>query len=437
MMRHPGYILLVSLLGLFATDASAEIVSEFQLDTRLSYGYGNSRGTTVQSIFGAEPAVRLEFSQVWRAEISGRIRLDFSDELEPGRAPVDNYSTLSRPAIIGDLGTIELRDVFVERRLNAGILRLGKQQIVWGKLDGIKVLDVLNPQNFREFILEDFSSSRISLWSAYLDITKAGWRGEFVVIPDNTGHAIPAQGAWFELTAPRFRYGATSDDAVPRTVTQRRGIGADTSAVALRLSRQLGTLELGAVAYSGLDHEPLGRVTAINSETVVERFYERREVYGLSAETGFGPFALRAELASQPGRLFNTRSTQALDVIALDQETIGIGLDIDGPFDTFINLQYIQDKLRDAPASLVRPAKDRILTVYLAKSFAYESVKVSVRWYRSQELGDEMASASLQYLPTDNTRLRLALDSFSGNAAGIFGQFSKGERITLSLEHTF
>jgi len=437
MMRHIGFCLLVSLLGLSGAHASSGIASDFQLDTRLSYGYGNTRATTVQSIFEAEPSLQLEFSQVWRAELSGRIRLDFADELEPGRTPTDNYSTLSRPVVVGDLATIELRDVFFERRLSAGILRLGKQQIVWGKLDGIKVLDVLNPQNFREFILDDFSSSRISLWSAYLDITKSGWRAEFAVIPDNTGHAIPAQDAWFELTAPRFRYGATPGDAVPRTVTLRRGISADTSAFALRLSRQFGALELGTIAYSGLDHEPLGRVSNVNSEAVVERFYERREVYGVSAETAFGSFALRAELASQPGRLFNTRTTQALDVVALDQVTIGVGLDIDGPMDTFINLQYVQDKLQDAPASLVRPAEDRILTVYLAKSFAYESMQMSVRWYRSQELGDEMASASFQYLPTDNTRLRLAFDSFSGNAAGVFGQFSNGDRITFSLEHTF
>ncbi len=32
----------------------------------------------------------------------------------------------------------------------------GKQQVVWDKADVLKVLDVVNPQSFRELILEDF-----------------------------------------------------------------------------------------------------------------------------------------------------------------------------------------------------------------------------------------------------------------------------------------
>jgi len=48
---------------------------------------------------------------------------------------------------------------------NGFALRLGKQQIVWGETDGLKLLDVMNPQNFREFILDEFEDSRLPLWS--------------------------------------------------------------------------------------------------------------------------------------------------------------------------------------------------------------------------------------------------------------------------------
>ena len=418
--------------GLLAADQT-----EFQLDARLSYGYGKFSDSTMQTIVEATPEVRFEIAPSWRAEVSGRLRLDFEGKLEPGQARTDSYSRLSRPVVIDDLGSFELRDVFIERRLKHGVFRLGKQQIVWGKLDGIKVLDVLNPQNFREFILEDFGTSRISLWSAYLDVTKSGWRGELALIPDNTGHAVPAQGAWFELTASRYRYGSSSDDPAPATVTRRGSVSADTSAFALRVSRQFGALELGAMAYSGLDHEPLGRITGANGETVIERYYKRRDLFGISAETAFGAFALRAEVASQPGRTFNTRDPLALDTVKLDQLTAGIGLDIDGPLNTLINVQYVMDDVRRAPSTLVRPAEDRIVTVFLGRNFSYETVRVSARWYRSQELGDEMASVAIQYLPSDSTRLRLTYDRFSGNPNGVFGQFADKDRIALSLEHTF
>ena len=40
--------------------------------------------------------------------------------------------------------------------LGKSYFTFGKQQVVWGKADVLKVLDVVNPPSFRELILEDF-----------------------------------------------------------------------------------------------------------------------------------------------------------------------------------------------------------------------------------------------------------------------------------------
>lgn len=409
----------------------------YSLDTHLSLGYSDDAGESMQEIVRLSPGFRVRFSPKTQVVLEARVRVDFADQLEPGEVDVDTYSSLSRPARINDLGTAEIRDAYVEHTLANGVLRFGKQQIAWGKLDGIKVLDVLNPQNLREFILDDFDESRIGLWSAYLDATLAGWRTEIALIPDNTGHAIPRPGAWFELTAPRYRYGAAPDDPAPPMTTLRKSAGTSTSAYALRVSRQAGSVEFGAMAYSGLDHEPLGRLATLDGEAVVERFYERREVYGLHAETALGAIALRAEVAWQPGRVFNTRTPTDLSSLPLDQLTAGLGLDVDGPWNTFINIQYLYDEVRDAPDSLVRPHSDRIATLFLRRSFSYDTVKLTARWYRALESGDAMYSLALDFALGDSTELRVAADAFDGRATGIFGQFRDRDRFTLELTHTF
>jgi len=412
-------------------------IRDLSVETRIDYGYGPEPGESMQGILQLAPSLRVEFSPQLRLVAEGRIRLDVEDQLEPGRTRTDTYSGLSRPAVIGDLGTAEIRDAYIERSLDSGVMRIGKQQLVWGKLDGLKVLDVLNPQDLREFVLNEFGESRISLWSAYLDVTLGSWRTELAVIPDNTGHAIPAPGAWFELTAPRYRYGAAVGDPTPRIATHRHSIGSATSAYALRLSRQFGSVEAGAMAYSGVDFEPLGRLVIANGEPVVERYYERREVFGLHIENSFGPVALRAEAAFQPDRYFNTRTPVALAASPLDQYTAGLGLDIDGPWQTFINIQLLYDKVHDAPPTLIRPDEDRLVTVFASRSFSYESVRISARYYRSQQLNDEMVSLAVEFRLGDATEIRLAADSFSGNATGLLGQFSDKDRITLRLTHTF
>jgi hypothetical protein len=403
----------------------------------MSYGYGSAAGNSVQQIIRLVPGFRVDFSPRTRVILEGRVHLDFADKLEPGRADTKSYSSISRPAVIDDLGTAEIRDAYVEHTLDNGVLRLGKQQIVWGKLDGIKVLDVLNPQSLREFILDEFSESRISLWSAYLDVTLGPWRTEFALIPDNTGHAIPMPGAWFELTAPRYRFGANPGDPTLPVVTHRDSVSASTSAYAIRLSRQFGALEVGAMAYSGLDHEPLGRLVDSSGEMYVERFYERRDVLGLSAETSFSSFALRAEVAMQPDREFNTRTPGTLSTVALNQLRAGIGVDIDGPWDTFINIQFLHDDIRNAPLTLVSPDEERIVTAFLRRSFNYDSIKFIAKWYHSLDFDDEMYSVALEFSFSDSTRLQLAASAFSGASNGIFGQFDGRDRATIGLTHTF
>lgn len=436
-MNHSQAAALLCVLFLACQSANGAETVDYSLDTYLSLGYSEIAHESMQEVVRLTPALDASPSPRTRIVVEGRIRMDFANMLEPGEVDVGTYSSLSRPAVISDLGAAEFGDLYIERTLANGVLRIGKQQLTWGKLDGIKVLDVLNPQNLREFILEDFGESRIGLWSIYLDATLAGWRTELAVIPDNTGHAIPVAGAWFELTAPRYRYGAGPDEPAPSTTTLRESISPDTSAYALRVSRQFSSVEIGAMAYSGLDHEPLGRLAVRGGEPIVERFYERRDVYGLNAETSLGAVVLRAEVAWQPDRIFNTRTPTSLALTSQDQLTAGFGLDVNGPWNTFINIQYLYDRVHDAPDSLVRPGDDSIATLFLRRSFSYDAVHLTAKWYQALNVGDAMYSLALGFSLGDSTKLQLSAEAFNGPATGIFGQFRDRDRITLELAHTF
>ena len=39
-------------------------------------------------------------------------------------------------------------------------LSLGKQQVVWGKADGVFITDIVSPLNLTEFLLPDFDEIR-------------------------------------------------------------------------------------------------------------------------------------------------------------------------------------------------------------------------------------------------------------------------------------
>jgi hypothetical protein len=424
-----GCVLLV-----FAVATRAEL-SEIPVD--VSVGLGTDNDQLMQLQLEAQPRWDFSLGERGSAVTSFRLRLDGRDELEPGTPDFDNYAALSKPITLGELGTLELRDFYYEHRLDNGLIRLGKQQIVWGRLDGVKILDVVNPQTFREFILDDLANSRIGLWSAYLDLTVGDWRAELTWIPDLSSHDIPERGAWFELTAPRFRFGAPLAAPGLPTETVRDNDVINDGAIGMRLSRPVRGVDISALAYSGRDPEPLGRVLAGDGQARLEQYFRRRDVLGLSAESSLGSIAWRAELSHQPSRWFNLRDEAGLRAEELQQTTLGIGADVVLPGNLLANLQFIWDRVHDAPSTLVRPDEDQLITLFLRRGFAYETLQTEVRWYHSLSDHDDTLVATLRYELSDDTRAYISSEWFSGSADGLFGQFAERDRVVIGITRYF
>ncbi|MCG6861462.1 MAG: RNA polymerase-associated protein rapA [Chromatiaceae bacterium] len=59
-----------------------------------------------------------------------------------------------------------LRELYLDTKIGGVDLRLGKQQVVWGTADGIKLLDIINPTDFRWLNQDPMEDSRIPVWMA-------------------------------------------------------------------------------------------------------------------------------------------------------------------------------------------------------------------------------------------------------------------------------
>jgi hypothetical protein len=56
------------------------------------------------------------------------------------------------------------RELYLDTNAFGWDFRLGKQQVVWGTADGIKLLDIINPTDFRELNQNVMEDSRIPIW---------------------------------------------------------------------------------------------------------------------------------------------------------------------------------------------------------------------------------------------------------------------------------
>src|SRR6267142_4527443 len=95
---------------------------------------------------------------------------------------------------------LELREGILSLSHGNFDVRLGRQQIVWGEAISTFVTDVVNPKDFREFVLPDFTELRMPLYA--LD---AQWRLaknvtlEGVWTPDTAHNRLPKKGAEFQF----------------------------------------------------------------------------------------------------------------------------------------------------------------------------------------------------------------------------------------------
>ncbi len=104
-----------------------------------------------------------------------------------------------------------LRELYIDTSGGDWDFRLGKQQVVWGTADGIKLLDIINPTDFRELNQNAFEASRIPVWMINAE-RYIGERGNIqLILSQAETNKVP--GLW------------TQDDGSSRATTGTAAVG--------------------------------------------------------------------------------------------------------------------------------------------------------------------------------------------------------------------
>lgn len=131
-----------------------------------------------------------------------------------------------------------LREAYLDWTQENFSLRLGKQQVVWGTADGIKLLDIINPSDFRELYQNTFEDFRVTLWMA-----KGEWQLgdeqalQWVFVPDIKANQYPGLDASGDVGHPFIFKGV---DAITGPVNGFAPLAQRLGAVAATLGQQFG-----------------------------------------------------------------------------------------------------------------------------------------------------------------------------------------------------
>lgn len=398
-------LLLIALVGSIAN--AADIDGRIDLRTHLG------EETDFQHL-RIQP--NLEFTLGDQARLFAELRydVDVSDSLNPGRPSQRHRNRYSRQWQIDDRQTLELRELYLHWQPDWGSLRIGKQQIVWGEADGVKLLDLINPQSFSEFALPAFEESRIPLWSVDTEVwTPGGGSLQFIWQPDTTYNE-------FALGAAKYGFDIGNQLAQARP-NKRHDLAA-------RYKTPVGRSEIGLYwARRSLDTPALdvrSGVASIDRETLV----------GLSANRPIGGTVLRFEMLYSDGRPWLDSSS--LESFSASMLKALVGLDWFASDQWFLSAQFTETKVRSS-RSRVRDPLERAVTAALVWNSAYQRLSVEALVVYEPDHGGGFARVTATYVMNEEIEIYAQGSTFAADNTGVFRDIEGAGGLSLGVRYSF
>ena len=339
---------------------------------------------------------------------------------------------------------LELREAILALSHGDVDLRIGRQQIVWGEAISTFVTDVVNPKDFREFVLPDFTELRIPIWA--LD---GSWRLlrnvtlEGVWTPDTAHNRLPKKGAEFQFVGPAFQF----HNPVVRLPDRDDEFSLGRSEGGFRLSALREGWDVSLIYYDEADKTPVlfqRRVPQPPGPDVIELEprHPRLHIVGITLAKSIEPVVIRSEVAVSVGKRYETTNPADADgVVRRDTIDYLIGVDFPLVWDVDGSLQLSQKILTGDARGLVRPGVQGQVTTSVAlrltTGFFDNTLNPSLLFVIGVERGDFRMSPRLEWLATGSITVALGADIFEGGRRTLYGQFDRNDRLTLTTTWRF
>lgn len=346
---------------------------------------------------GRSTRVAIEPSLKWQRgafDVRGSVRLRWLEQEGERRSDAD------------------VRELSAAWRGANATLTLGAQQANWGRMDIVRVTDIVNPVDRHDLFHEELPEAKLALWMANWEWQHGGQTVQIVATPQ-----VPA-------------------DRLPRRIgglpvqLDRPAASLANSTLALRYGFEAAGWNADLVAIRGWQSNPALRPLLDASGATLQGAPSRQDSVGFSADKPLGSTVLRLEglyaraAVEDPRGAASTQRTAAL----------GAGLDVRaGPW--FFAMQLIANEAFDAfPGT---PKRTAIVSAIVQRKWLQDRLAGRALHIRESALGSSWSSLQASYELSANQELQVQGDRFRGEAGAPFGAFRGRSRIAASLRVRF
>jgi hypothetical protein len=398
--------------GFFRTDLSYTFSGNPPGPSEPDYRGISKLRTTLQ----LELPVRM--SSQWDGFVSGQAFHDFSYGLKGRR----NF-TAEALDLYEDQA--ELREAYISGSPGTGFdVKFGRQIVVWGAADYVRVVDILNPLDSREPGLVDIEDLRLPITMSRIDFSMNRWTLSGVAVHEVDFGRKPVFNSQFSPfpMAPPAEFEPSESLA--------------NTEVAISLTGSLPGLDLGL--YWADYHDDAPHFETAGGMTKLK--HSRLSMVGMSANGVSGDWGWKGEAALVNGLRFNNLPSDRLS--RLDSL---VGLEYSGITDTTIALEVVNRHLLDhSPVLQAAPDfQDKNSTQYvvsLRRSFLRDRLhlhSLSSFFGAGFEQGS-FQRLSAEYQLRDGLALTLGVLFFhSGDSGGVPDTYEDNDILFMQAKYSF
>lgn len=314
-------------------------------------------------------------------------------------------------------------------------IKLGRQILTWGTGDLLFINDLF-PKDFVSFFIgrdDEYlkipsDAGRFSLFSRWASF-------DLVLIPffepDNT------------ITGKRLSFFDSFEGEVVGVESKRVIVeqvdSFDNTEVALRVYRNFGSVESAIYGFRGFFKQPRG----ISNPNRFEVFYPRLNVYGFSIRGPLLKGIINIEVGYYDSREDSSGGNRLIENSSI-KYLLGYERDFGGDFKT--GIQYFLEEMLDyekyksslQTGDVVRDEFRHLLALRLTKLFKGQTMETSLFTFYSPSDGDMHLRPRFVYNVTDNWKVTLGANIFSGKDDFTeFGQLEGNNNIYSRVRYSF
>lgn len=335
---------------------------------------------------------------------------------------------------------LKLRELYVDFFFKRFDLRIGKQQVVWGKADGVFITDIVSPLDLREFLLPDFYEIRRGIIASKLNYYMGNSTIELIWVPVFTPTERPQPGSiWYIKpdfpVKPEFNY--SKSDVTP---------GLKNSEVFLKYASLGSKIDFELMGAYTWDDNPslfaiknfdtLGGQPVLNKLEIIPE-HNRLTVGGGSFSTEIEGVVLRGEGAYYHGKYFQTADPLASGSLTeKDYLHYLIGADF-SLGDVKLSSQIIQESILDYDDLILQKQNITTMTFLAQYDMLRETLHLELFTYMGITNEDALIRPKITYDLDDGFSVLLGANIFTGNTDGKFGQYKDNTMIYTKLKYSF